>query len=569
MSQTIREALAEHHVHLSDEDYEQALESAEEGTLGLVELLIDEQVISKEVGCRVWSDRIGVAYVNPLSTIISDEAIASIPLDIARKGNIMPLYEIEGALTVAMPDPCNEAFVERLAVITKKAISPVFCLNREVRDSIELHYSSEKSVHELIRQLEGSQGAILAQMTPEELAGFSESKWIIRLCDAVLFLAIKERATDVHIEPREDAISIRFRIDGRLRSIFTIATALHAPLKSRIKTLCGLSQGEARFPQDGRFSLSMGTGTINFAVSIVPTSHGDRLVLHLLTVSGKQELTTLDQMLISQSILQPFKRILRSPNGMVFVTGPNGSGRSLTLYAALHEINCPEINICTIEDPIKMPMEGVIQTQVNEHIDLKFSTLLRSLLRQDPDVILVGEINDLETAKVATEAALTGHLVFSSLHTNNAIQAVLRLIEFGMEPYMVAPALLAVMAQRLTARICENCKVSYAPDPAVLERYFHDLDRVEAPLFYRGRGCPHCRDTGYHGQIAFSEMVVITDEMRSLISRGAGDQELVRAARKAGYKPLRYDALIKVLLGFTTIEELEAHAPFDWAGSER
>ncbi len=565
MSLNIREKLEEQHVLISTEVYERALLNAEEGTLDLIEYLIVEDIVEKAVACRVWSDHIQAAYVDPLSTIISDDAVACIPLEIARKGNVMPLYEIEGALTVAMPDPHNTALIGRLSAIANKEVSAVFCLSAEVADAIELHYSSEKSVHELIAQLEKSQGEILTKLGPEELAGLSESKSIISLCEAILFLAIKERASDVHVEPKKDVTNIRFRIDGRLQNVFTIAAALHAPLKSRIKIMCSLDISESRFPQDGRFSLPLGSESVSFRVSCIPTVTGEKLVLRILALTGKRDFRSLDQMLLSQTILLPFKRVITSPNGMIFVTGPTGSGKSTTLYAALHEINTPEVNICTIEDPVETRMDGIIQSQVNSKIDLQFSGLLRSLLRQDPDVILVGEIRDFETAKIATEAALTGHLVFSTLHTNNAIQAVVRLIELGIEPYMVAPSILAVVAQRLAARICDSCKRAYTPDPEVLHRFFDDIDpAVDSPVFYEGRGCAHCRNTGYHGRIAFHEMALVTQEMRSLISASASDEQLARAAQKVGYRPLRYDGLKKVLLGYTTVEELESHASFDW-----
>ncbi|MGZ0655616.1 GspE/PulE family protein [Coraliomargarita sp. W4R72] len=567
MSMTIREQLqTAHHVTLSDEAYDRALLSADENTLDMVEYLIGEDLISKEVGCRLWSDRIESAYVDPLSTIISIEAISCVPIEIARKGNVMPLYEIESALTVAMPDPYNKPLIDRLAAITGKDISPVFCLTSEVQAAIDLHYSTDKSVEELIDQLEKSQGAILAKLKPDELEGMSESKSIIGLCDALLYLAIKERASDIHMEPREHSTNIRFRIDGRLQHAFTIAAALHAPLKSRIKILSNLNIAESRFPQDGRFSVPLGSEQVNFRVSVIPTIYGEKLVLRILALTGKKDFRSLDQMLISQSILEPFKQVIRSPNGMIYVTGPTGSGKSSTLYAALHEINTPEVNICTIEDPVETQMEGIIQSQVNANIDLNFSSLLRSLLRQDPDVILVGETRDLETAKIATEAALTGHLVFSTLHTNNAIQAVVRLVELGIEPYMVAPSLLAVLAQRLAARICEHCKRAYTPDEDVLRKFFYDYKEVESPIFYEGQGCPHCRNTGYRGRIAFHEMALITEEMRALILAGGSDAELATAAKKIGYRQLRYDGLKKVLLGFTTVEELEAHASFDWVG---
>lgn len=564
MSVTIREELEGRHILISNEAYDLALASADENSLELIESLIDSDAITKEVGCHLWSNRLGRAYVDPLSTIISPEAIACVPIEIARKGNLMPLYVIENALTVAMPNPDDKDLVRRLSAITGKEISPVFCLNNEVRDAIELHYSTDQTVQELIAQLERTQGAILAQLNPEELEEMGESQSIIGLCDALLYLAIKERASDIHIEPLASYTNIRFRVDGRLQQAFRVASALHAPINSRIKIVSDLNIAESRFPQDGRFSIPLGSGNVNFRVSVIPTIYGEKIVLRILALTGKKDFKSLDQMLISQTILQPFQEVIRSPNGMVFVTGPTGSGKSTTLYAALHEINKPDVNICTIEDPIETRMDGVIQSQVNAKIDLKFSTLLRSLLRQDPDVMLVGEIRDLETAKIATEAALTGHLVFSTLHTNNAIQAVVRLVELGIEPYMVAPSILAVMAQRLAARICENCKRAYTPEANVLDRYFYDCDQQNAPFLYHGVGCAHCRQTGYFGRIAFHELALVTEEMRSLISSSASDDQLLVAARRAGYRPLRYDALKKALLGFTTLEEIEAHTTCEW-----
>jgi type IV pilus assembly protein PilB len=275
---------------------------------------------------------------------------------------------------------------------------------------------------------------------------------------------------------------------------------------------------------------------------------------------------TLDKMMMSHAMLEPFKRLLHNPHGIIFVTGPTGSGKTTTLYAGLHEINHPGLNISTIEDPIEIEFPGVTQTQINPHIDLKFSTVLRALLRQDPDVIMIGEIRDLETAKIATEAALTGHLVLATLHCDSAAQAVVRLIELGVEREMVAPSITGVLAQRLVPRICEGCKESYYPTPEVMRRYFHDWDIARVP-FYRGRGCPACRGTGFKGRIAFHELIVVTDEIRLLISEGRSGQEIARAAAHLGYKRLRYDGLKKVLLGLTTIEQIEENTLCEWVGT--
>ena len=261
---------------------------------------------------------------------------------------------------------------------------------------------------------------------------------------------------------------------------------------------------------------------------------------------------------------QPVGLSLSDRRQPLYLIGKTGSGKTTTLYAAMHEINAPGVNISTIEDPIEIQLPGITQTQVNTHIDLKFSTVLRALMRQDPDVILIGEIRDLETAKIATEAALTGHIVFATLHTNTAAQAIVRLIEIGVESYMVAPSVIGVLAQRLAARICDNCKEAYYPTKDVLRKYFEDEGLTDVP-FYRGRGCAACRNTGYKGRIAFHELVLITEEIRTLITEGRSAQEITRAAAKVGFKPLRYDGLKKVLLGLTTIDEIEHNTSFEWS----
>jgi type II secretory ATPase GspE/PulE/Tfp pilus assembly ATPase PilB-like protein len=303
---------------------------------------------------------------------------------------------------------------------------------------------------------------------------------------------------------------------------------------------------------------------MHFRVSLIPTMFGEKAVIRIFAASGRKRMLTLEKMMMSQTVLQPFRRLIQNPNGIIFVTGPTGSGKTTTLYAALHEINKPDVNISTIEDPVEIQLAGVNQSQINAHIDLRFSTLLRALLRQDPDVILIGEIRDLETAKIATEAALTGHLVFATLHTNTAAQAIVRLMEIGVESYMVAPSVIGVLAQRLAARICEHCKEAYYPSLDALRRYFLDDGLTEVP-FYRGRGCAKCHGTGYNGRIAFHELILVTEEIRSLISEGRSAQEITRAAARVGFRPLRYDGLKKVLLGLTTIEEIEQNTSFEWA----
>jgi len=553
--------------HLPNFDYTreitQLLEDHPDG-IELLNAVIDQKLVSKDDACRLWADTLGVAYVDPFASVITEDAVAAIPLEIAKKVKAIGLYQFGGALTVALASPNDADLIRRLGQIAQIPLSPVFALPREIEDAIAIHYSNEKSLEDSLLGLERSTVFDQPDLASDKLAAIADSDTIVSLVDEVIYFAIRERATDIHIEPQETQGRVRFRIDGNLREIVTYSRKLHRAIVSRLKIISNLNIAESRFPQDGRFSTTIGTQTANFRFSTIPTQYGEKAVIRILAMSGKRSMLTLDKMMISQNVLQPLRRLIRNPNGIIFVTGPTGSGKTTTLYAALNEINSPDVNISTIEDPIEIRLDGVTQTQVNSHIDLKFSTILRSLLRQDPDVILVGEIRDLETAKIATEAALTGHIVFATLHTNTAAQAIVRLMEIGVESYMVAPSVIGVLAQRLAARICENCKEAYTPSREVLAKYFLDEGLTDV-CFYRGKGCSHCRGTGYKGRIAIHELVVITEEIRTMISEKRSAQDITRAAAKVGYRSLRYDGLKKVLLGLTTIDEIEQNTSFEWS----
>ena len=533
-------------------------------SIELLTAVIDGRMVTKDEACRFWADSLGVAYVDPFASVITDEAVEKIPLEVAKKIKAIGLYILNGVMTVAMAEPADASLVKRLGQIAQIPVSPVFALPREIEDAISIQYCTEKNLEDSLGDLERSSLFDRPDQAGDKLAQLAENNALVQILDEIIYYAMRERATDIHVEAHEIQSRIRFRIDGNLREILTFSRKLHRALISRIKILCGLNIAEARFPQDGRFALPIGTQTANFRVSTIPSAYGEKAVIRILAMTGKRTMVTLDKMMMSQTILQPFKRLIQNPNGIIFVTGPTGSGKTTTLYAALHEINTPALNISTIEDPIEIQLAGVTQSQVNAHIDLKFSTLLRSLMRQDPDAILIGEIRDLETAKIATEAALTGHIVFATLHTNTAPQAIVRLLEIGVESYMVAPSVIGVLAQRLVARICESCKEAYTPSQETLSRYFKAEGMVNVP-FFRGRGCQACRGTGYKGRVAFHELVLITEEIRGLITEGRSGQEITKAAAKVGYRPLRYDGLKKVLLGMTTIEEIEQNTSFEWA----
>jgi len=549
-------------------DYEAELEATGlqhgAGSLAHLQALIDQKHLSKDEATRQWANAIGIAYVDVLASAIMEEAVAKIPAEIAKKARAIGLYVIDSVLTVAMATPRNTDLIRRLEQIAQITISPVFSLPCEIDDAISIHYCTEKTLADSLADLERDTIFNRPEIVGGRLDAVAESESLIKVLDEIIYFALRERASDVHIEPLESHTRIRFRVDGMMREVITFSRKLHRPVITRLKILCSVNISESRFPQDGRFSVSIGTNKADFRFSCIPTVNGEKAVIRILASTGRKAMMTLDKMLISQPILQPLKRLMQSPNGIVFVTGPTGSGKTTTLYSALHEINQPGINISTIEDPVEIQMAGVNQSQVNGHIDLKFSTLLRSFLRQDPDVILIGEIRDLETAKIATEAALTGHLVLATLHTNTAAQAIVRLMEIGVEPYMVAPSVIGVLAQRLAARICEKCKEAYYPPRETLLRYFQEEGLTDVP-FYRGRGCAHCRNTGYRGRVAFHELVLITEEIRQMITERKSAQEITRAAARIGFKPLRYDGLRKVLLGLTTIEEIEQNTSFEWA----
>lgn len=552
-------------VTIPKNEWEAIFEKYPPGSLKMVEALVLGGYLTSEKASVLWSASIGVTYVDPFTSIIQTEVISKIPEEIAKKAYVIGLYEIAGVMTVVMANPLDTATVQRLEAITGTKISPVFSLPSVIASAIDIHYSSEQSIAESIRVLEDTQKDILQQVTTTDLALLSESTQLIKIFEALLFLGIKERASDVHIEPQEETTRVRFRVDGQLREFLSFSKRIHPAIAARCKILCNLNISEARIPQDGRFGMPVGANMINFRVSFIPTPSGEKIVLRILIPTNKKDFLTLEQMLISQNILKPFKRLIQSPNGIIFITGPTGSGKTTTLFAALNELNTPDVNISTIEDPIEIRLPNVNQAQVNAGIGLKFPTLLRAFLRQDPDIILVGEIRDLETGKIATEAALTGHLVLSSLHTNNAIQAVIRLIEIGIEPYMVAPSILGVLGQRLAARICDRCKEAYHPGQEILEQYFFDIPDDKDLTFYRGKGCPNCRNSGYRGRISFHELVMVTEHMRTLISQNAPMQHITQEAERVGYRPLRYDGLKKVLLGLTTIQEIDANAAFSFS----
>ena len=550
---------------IAQDEVEAIFQKQGKADLGFVRKLVETQVLPKERACRLWGDTIEISYVDPLASIVTQEAIDQIPREIAEKGQVIGLYVLEEVLTVAMAYPTDRQLINRIEAITQRKVSPVFALPVEIQDAIAIHYSSAKEFEQSMENFEKTQRKLLENLSTDDLESLGQNSSVGNIVNALLFFAISERASDIHLEPLDEIARVRMRVDGKLREYFEVSVPLARAMTARLKVLCRINPTEMRFPQDGRCDIPVGVGKADFRINFLPTVRGSKVVIRILAGAGQKSIMSLDKMMVSQTILQPMRRLLGSPNGIFFVTGPTGSGKTTTLYAALQELNDGKSNISTIEDPVEITVEGVNQSQVNSHIDLNFSLLLRALLRQDPDIILLGEIRDKETAKIAVEAALTGHLVLSTLHTNSAIQAIVRLVEIGVEPYMVAPSVLGVLAQRLAARICEKCKEPYFPSEAVLSRYFKEIpEDVEVP-FYHGKGCAACRGGGFRGRVAFHEMLIVSNTIRSLITQNAGQRELTNAANAMGFRSLRFDGLKKVLLGLTTPDEIDRHCGLEWS----
>jgi len=415
-----------------------------------------------------------------------------------------------------------------------------------ILELIEKHYETPTEAPEALEEVPTEEEEYLRDLASEAP--------IIRLVNRLLREAVESRATDIHFEPSREALIVRFRVDGLLREKERHPRNLHAPVLSRIKLMAGLNIAEHRLPQDGRFRFRVGGKELDIRVSIIPTVHGEGAVLRLLT--RRNELLTLENLGFEPDTLRLFEEIISFPNGIILMTGPTGSGKTTTLYAALSRLNRPEVKIITIEDPVEYQLPGISQIQVKPEIGLTFASALRAILRHDPDIILVGEIRDLETAEIAVQAALTGHLVFSTLHTRNALSAVVRLADMGVERYLIAASVVGLAAQRLVRRVCEGCAREMDPPPALCQALEGSGLRPERVVYRRGEGCERCSGTGFYGRIAIYEVFPVDDELRDLILRSASERELYQWAKKRNFRSLLEDGLLKAAQGVTTLEEV-------------
>jgi len=518
--------------------------------------LVNGRAARKEVLGKLWGDSLGLAYVDLTKTIFLSVLTQLLPVEFARKHIAIPVYQFGDTITLAAVNPTNRQTIKEAEALLGKPVSTVFSFAEDIEDAIAVQYQSSTALGSILEKIAANTlFTSSSKIDNEQLQQFAGDQSIIQFTRGVILLAVKERASDIHIEPAEDLVRIRFRIDGVLQERLKLDLALLPPLISRLKVMASLDITERRRPQDGRISLPLTNRAIDIRLSSLPTIYGEKIVMRILGMADLKEIPDLKSLYFSRRNLDTMLRLVERPNGVFFVTGPTGSGKTTTLYAAINQINKPGINIMTIEDPVEIRLPGINQVQVSHEIHFDFAAALRAFLRQDPDVILVGEIRDVETAKIAAQAALTGHLVFATMHTNNALQAITRLVDIGIEPFLVAPSLIGAMAQRLVRRLCPLCRERYRVPQELVDRLF--LHDGQAVFFYRAQGCPECNGTGYSGRIGIHEIFVVTDEIRTLVARGAPMLEIQAAALRSGFKPMRYDGLKKVLRGLTTMEELD------------
>ncbi len=549
---------------ISPEQIQRVLEQQKREYKRFGEIVRDLRIVTESNLIQALAEQLGVEIFD-LNDYEPDEALAGrIPEDVARRTRAVPvaLADEGEVLQVAVLDPMDVAKLDDLKRLAGIEIEPLIGTQADIERAIERLYGlssffrefgelSDDEAIEFIQLEEGSQDDYDLQ----EMTEIAEEAPVVRLVNMVIAKALRDGASDVHIEPSATHLRIRYRINGILiEEDMAPPKRLQPAVITRIKILSSMDIAEKRVPQDGRFHVRLHGIEVDIRVSTLPTYYGEKMVLRLLETS--RENLRLESIGFPAVELKEFRRLIRRPNGIILVTGPTGSGKTTTLYSALAEINSPEKNIVTVEDPIEYQLEMINQVQTNLKAGLTFASSLRSILRQDPDIIMVGEIRDLDTARIAVQASLTGHLVFSTLHTNDAVGAVVRLVDMGIPPYLIVNSVLGVLAQRLVRTICDACKTDYEPDPEML-RQFASLEAFKGFTFGRGKGCSECMGTGYRRQTGIFELLVINREVRELINQGADSATITEAARqRAGLRLLREDGLDKVLRGITSLEEV-------------
>ncbi len=537
--------------YVTSEDVEEALAKQRQGGGRLEDTLVQSGKIKPEMLAKSLATQLGYSYIDPTDAPPDPSVLTMVPESTVRRYTVFP-HHLEGsALVVLMKDPRNILAIDDLRMLTRREIIPAVSAEAAIVKLIERFYGGTTGVEELAREFEG-------KGKEEEATDTSalDDNAVVRLVNSIIREAYLQEASDIHIEPRQGEILVRIRVDGNLREYMRLPKGAGPAIVSRIKIMANLDIAEKRLPQDGRVRYRDRAIDLDLRLSTLPTVYGEKVVMRLLRKAA--DIPEIEQLGFAPDVFQRFEDVISKPYGIFLITGPTGSGKSFTTFSILKRIATPDKNTTTIEDPVEYEIPGINQTQVNPVAGLTFAKALRSFLRQDPDIIMVGEIRDSETAKIATEAALTGHLVIATLHTNDAAGAVTRLDEMGVELFNISAALVGVLAQRLVRRICENCKIRVEPDPMVLRRLGLSLEDVRGKSLYKGTGCDKCSGAGYKGRTAIHELMVLDDEIRRAIVEGQSATQIKEIARRNGMKTLREDGIQKAFLGITTLEEVMA-----------
>jgi general secretion pathway protein E len=547
---------------LTPEQLDEALARQETSEKYLGEILIELGFIKEDALLVALSEQFGLPYIKSLTPeMIDTSLISKVPRNFAQAHQVIPVKKEGEIVSVATSDPLKTQPLDDIGLLLECQIRTVIATSVDIKNVINTVYShAEDAAEELIEDMDearetGAEKVFdLSEHRVEDLMDIDDKAPVIKLVNLFIFQAAKSRASDIHVEPFEKDLKVRYRIDGVLHNTLNPPKRYQSAIISRIKIMSNMNIAEKRLPQDGRIKIKMPDREIDLRVSTIPTVHGERVVMRLLD-RGSMAIG-LEELGFSHDKLQMFNRLIRLPHGIILVTGPTGSGKSTTLYGALSKINTEDKNILTIEDPVEYQIDGIGQIHVKPKINLTFASGLRHILRQDPDVIMVGEIRDLETAEIAIQASLTGHLVFSTLHTNDAAGAVTRLIDMGVEPFLVSSSVVGIMAQRLVRVICPKCKEGYEPTGEELREIGLKQSALKDGEIYRGKGCEHCLQTGYRGRSGIFELLIIDDEISQLILDRVSSNIIKKRACEKGMLTLRADGAQKVKQGVTTIEEV-------------
>ncbi|MFQ5628495.1 MAG: GspE/PulE family protein [bacterium] len=531
-----------------------AIQRAKKERLG--NILVEHNWITEDMLLDVLSERFGIEKVKIDSYTIDANSVKAIPMEMATRYKIIPLFVVGDILTLAMSDPLDIHAIDAVRYFTGKRVQEVVASEKDILAAITKFYSMSESMDQVLSHLEQEQEVSLDEESVEDkihLNSEADEASIISYVNLLLIQALRDKASDMHFEPGDRVFRVRARVDGILREIAKPSFSLSNRIIARIKVLADLDVSEKRLPQDGRFRIKIENREIDARVSILPTVHGQKAVLRLLDPGNI--VLKLEDMGFSAEVLGNWHHVIKKTEGIILITGPTGSGKTTSLYAVLNTINSIEKNIITVENPVEYKLPLINQVQVNSDIGMTFSSALRSILRQDPDIIMVGEIRDVETAEIAIRSALTGHLVLSTLHTNDALGAIFRLLDMGVENFLVATSINAVLAQRLVRKVCSKCKEEDPQGTKVFEKQL-DTNTMTPIKVYKGRGCRECKNTGYVGRTGIYELLIIDDTIRQMILDNASENEIRTHAKQNGLRSLKEDGIKKVLSGITTMDEI-------------